>query len=161
MPNDPQQQPPQIIVDSDWKSQAQAEKERLAEAEEKAAPRHAGGGPGAGGLPRADFMSLVGMIGTQAVMYLGGMADRRTGAAIFDPEYAAHMIDLLGVLQEKTKGNLSAEESGELDAIVQELRSRYVELSRMVAAKQAAAAGIPGAGAGIPGASGTPLSPGA
>ena len=123
------EQAPKIIVDSDWKSQAQAEKEKLAEQEAKAAP--AQGGPDA--LPPADFRSLVGMLATQAVMYMGGLADRGSGQAIFDPEYSKHMIDLLGVLDEKTKGNLSDEESKELGGVLHELRLRFVELSEYVA----------------------------
>ncbi len=140
-------QPPQILIDSDWKSQAQAEKERLAEAEAAAEAKRSGAGAAGGGAQRPDFMSLVGMLGTQAVMYLGGVADKRTGQAMFDPEYAAHMIDLLVILEEKTKGNLSAEESSELGAIIQELRARFVELSRLMAAQQARGAG----GAGMMG----------
>lgn len=128
MPDDTQK-PPQILVDTDWKSQAQAEKERLAEQEESLAE------PKRGAMPKADLLSLVGMLGTQAVMYLGGMADRKTGAAIFDPEYAGHMIDLLSVLEEKTKGNLTPEEDSELQAVLRELRTRYVELSKLVASR--------------------------
>lgn len=123
------EQAPKIIVDADWKSQAQAEKEKLAQQEAKAAPGK--GGPEA--LPPADFRGLVGMLATQAVMYMGGLADRSTGQAIFDPEYSKHMIDLLGVLETKTKGNLSAEESKELTGVLHELRLRYVELSEYVA----------------------------
>lgn len=123
-------QAPKIIVDSDWKSQAQAEKEKLAEQEAKAAPAGKGG-PDA--LPPADFRGLVGMLATQAVMYMGGLADRSTGQAIFDPEYSKHMIDLLGVLESKTKGNLSDEESKELSGVLHELRLRFVELSDYVA----------------------------
>ena len=121
---------PKIIVDSDWKSEAQAEKEKLAAEEAKGEPR---GGAKGEGLPPADFRGLVGMLATQAVMYMGGLADRSTGQAIFDPEYSRHMIDLLGVLEEKTKGNLAAEESRELSAVLHELRTRYVELAEMVA----------------------------
>jgi len=129
---------PKIIIDSDWKSQAQAEKEKLAEAEAKTAGGTraggaAGGAGGAGGLPPADFHTLVGMLATQAVMYLGGVMDKRTGHAIFDPEYAYHMIGLLGVLEEKTRGNLSKDEADDLTAVLHELRARYVELAQAVA----------------------------
>ncbi|HVZ92961.1 MAG TPA: DUF1844 domain-containing protein [Phycisphaerales bacterium] len=143
MANEPGEAP-KIIVDSDWKSKAQAEKERLAEvdaAAEAKKPAGGGGAGGQGGLPKADFMSLVGMLATQAVMYLGGMADRKTGAAIFDPEYAGHMIDLLSVLEEKSKGNLTPEEASELNAVLHELRGRFVELSRMVATRGGGQAG--------------------
>lgn len=122
-------QPPKIIVDSDWKSQAQAEKDRLvAEEAQKQPPARE-----AGALPPADFASLVGMLVTQALMYMGGVADRRTGQAIFDPEMSRFYIDLLAVLEEKTRGNLEEPESQDLVAAVNELRARYVELMQAVA----------------------------
>ncbi|MBL8746720.1 MAG: DUF1844 domain-containing protein [Phycisphaerae bacterium] len=152
MSNDPGQAP-KIIVDSDWKSQAQAEKDRLAADESKReaeASRKSSAGAGEPGeLPPADFQSLVGMLVTQALMYLGGVADRKTGQAVFDPDMSRFYIDLLAVLEEKTRGNLAESESRDLVGAVNELRSRYVELVQMVA-RQAAAAGpggpIPSAG---------------
>jgi len=137
---------PKIIVDSDWKSQAQAERERLAEEEAKQAQtKDAGaGGAGEGQLPPADFRTLIGMLATQAIMYMGGIADRQTGQAVFDPEYARHMLDLLVVIEQKTKGNLEEEESRELTGVLHELRSRYVELAQMVAQQQAGGGGAPG-----------------
>jgi len=152
---------PKIIVDSDWKSQAQAERDRLAQDEAKRKPASpAGSGKGApaeagpGAMPPADFRTLVESLAVQALMYLGGVADRRTGQAIFDPDYSRHMIDLLGVLEEKTRGNLSAEESQELGTVLQELRMRYVELARMMAEQMASAP--PGSGLGMsPGAMST------
>jgi len=145
---------PKIIIDSDWKSQAQAEKERLAakerEAAAKAPPAGAGGaaGPGAGGreeLPPADFQSLIGTLVTQALIYLGGFPDPQTGRAIFSPEHARFHIDLLGVLEVKCKGNLTAEEEADLTQALHELRLRYVEIGRavqaMAAREKAGAAG--------------------
>ncbi len=167
---------PQLQVDSDWKAQAQAEKERLAQAEAERAAKQAAlkpaaapggvasGAAGAGGgaqgeFPAPDFRGLVDMLAMQAMMYMGGMADRSTGRAVFDPEYSRHMIDLLGVLEEKTKGNLAADEAQDLKIVLNELRLRYVELLKMVAAQSAAGgkAGLAGdiaaggAGASIPG----------
>ncbi len=149
---------PKIIVDSDWKSQAQAEKERLAAAERKTAdkPRAAGatgtGGPsgaatgaGAGGasgkgrptMPPADFTSLVGTLVTQALMYLGGFPDPETGRAYVSLEHARFHIDLLGVLEQKTKGNLTPDEAQDLTQALHELRLRFVEISKAVASQMA------------------------
>lgn len=144
---------PKIIIDSDWKSQAQAEREKLAEAEAKAQAEAAARGPGAPagdmqGLPPADFRTLIEMLAMQALMYLGGVADRRTGQAVFDPDYSKHMIDLLGVLEAKTKGNLTAEETTDITSVLNELRMRYVELSRMMSEQIASGKLTPGAGAG-------------
>lgn len=134
---------PKIIIDSDWKAEAQAEKEKLSEAAETAPE-----GGAAGKIPPADFRSLMGMLATQALMYMGGIADPQTGKGMFDPEAATHMIDLLAILEEKTKGNLTEEESQELSGVVNDLRTRFVEIARMVAAQQAGGA----AGGPIPGA---------
>lgn len=150
---------PQIVVDTDWKSQAQAEKERLSQAESKTAPKggtRAGVGPGGQGpeeaLPPADLTALVGMLVSQSLMYLGGMADRKSGGYIFDPEMARYYIDLLGVLEAKTKGNLSDAESKDIASALHELRARYVELSRAVAQQMAESkARAGGAGSLVPG----------
>ncbi|MEM9082529.1 MAG: DUF1844 domain-containing protein, partial [Planctomycetota bacterium] len=139
---------PKILVDDDWKNQAQAEKAKLAE--EEAAREAEGDQPQQGKLPPADFRGLVGMLASQAIMYMGGMAHPESGQPIFDPDTSAHLIDLLGVLQEKTKGNLSDEESQELDTILQELRARFVELIQVVAKQQGAGPGAPPAVGGEP-----------
>ena len=128
---------PKLIIDSDWKNEAQAEREKLAEAEKAASDAGPEGAPGA--MPEADFRGLMGMLATQALMYMGGIADPNTGKPVFDPMYAQHMIDLLGVLEEKTKGNLSEEEAGEMAGVLNELRSRFVELMQIVAQQQAGA----------------------
>lgn len=137
-------------VDSDWKKQAKEEKRRLAEeAEQKkvaaateaarapapAASRSAAGlqvaasrrgrrmaveEPGA-----ADFVTLVQTLAAQALVYLGGMASA-AGEAMIDLETAKQQIDLMAVLEEKTKGNLSAEEQAALDVALYETRMRYV-----------------------------------
>lgn len=138
MPDQPADAP-KIIVDSDWKSQAQAEKERLAEEEARRNPPTAPGGRAERAeLPPADFSALVGILVTQALMYLGGIADRKSGAAIFDPDMARFYIDLLATLEQRTKGNLTDAETRDLEGAIHELRLRFVELTQAVA-RQAAA----------------------
>ncbi len=135
---------PKIIVDSDWKSQAQAEKQKLAEAEQEAVQGAPGGEAGPGGLPPVDFRALVGTLASQALMYMGGVADK-SGRAVFDPQYAQYMIDMLGVLEEKTKGNTTKEETDDLTAVLHELRTRFVEMLQVAMQQQAQGAGMPGA----------------
>lgn len=149
--------PAGIQVDSDWKNQAQAERDRLAaEAEAKAASQGSsrGGAPGQREMPQGDFQTLVGTLVTQAVLYLGGIPDPETGRAIVSLEHARLNIDMLAALQEKTKGNLTPEETDDLQKAIVELRSRYVDVSHMVAEMQAkrAAGKMPGAAGGAPGA---------
>lgn len=158
---------PKIQIDSDWKSQARAEKQRLAEKEQQqqrrptGAPGAAGaaapGGQGAGAatgevgpaeLPPANFETLIGMMATQALMYLGGYVDPRTGRAIVDLEAGRHQIDLLGVLEEKTKGSLNDEETRQLATVLYELRMQYVRIAQAAAAamSQQAGGGVTGGG---------------
>lgn len=141
---------PKIIVDSDWKAQAQAEKEKLSEVEERAQTEG-----GAGGMPPADFQSIVGTLFSQALMYLGGMADRQTGAVMVDLEAGKHFIDLLGVLDEKTRGNLDEQESALMKQALAESRGMFVEIKRAVDRQIASGAGSVRGGVGGPGVAGS------
>ncbi len=126
---------PKIIVDSDWKSQAQAEKDRLAAKAQESKPKSsdpAAGHPGPGDEHPADFLELIRLLASQALLYLGAIPDPQTGRAILAPDMARFNIDLLGVLEEKTKGNLSEEESKILTSTLYELRLQYVEISRAI-----------------------------
>jgi hypothetical protein len=163
---------PKIIIDSDWKAQAQKEKERLAAKEREAAAKQAsapkrsaaaaavpGGVPEGEAddmreLPPGDFTSLVGTLVMQALLYLGGMPDPQTGRAIVSLEHAKYHIDMLTTLEEKTKGNLTPEESSDLSRALTELRMRFVEISKAITQMQAKAAmqaAQGGGGAGAPG----------
>ena len=121
---------PKIHVDSDWKEEAQAEKERLAQKEQERAENSE---PKPGELPPANFKSLMGVLASQALMGLGMYGDKETGKAIVDLPGSKFAIDLLGVLQEKCKGNLEEDESKELDQVLTELRSRFVQIAQAVA----------------------------
>jgi hypothetical protein len=151
MTNEPNaEDAPKLQIDSAWKAEAQAEKERLAEQEKETA---AGPGeePGRGTLPEANFKSLVGVLASQAIMGLGTMQDPETKGIVIDLEGARFGIDLLGVIEEKTKGNLSEEEASELKQLLSELRSRFIQVTQLVA-QQAASGnlGTPPAGVGTP-----------
>ena len=128
--SDEQGQEPKIHIDSDWKSQAQAEKDKLKEMD---AASEAKSSQGRGELPPAEFKTLVGTLASNAVMSLGGMQHPETGQMMVDIEGAKLYIDLLDVLEEKTKGNLDDEEAQYLQQIAHELRTRFVEFSRAVA----------------------------
>lgn len=130
-----------LQIDDDWKKQAQEEKRRLAEQakarEEAASPRPAPSSAGAASssrtakdreLPPADFTSLVGTMLTQAGYYLGEYAGA-DGEPVVDLDGAKFQIDLLGILEDKTKNNLSPSEQSTLDAALYELRSRYVSIA--------------------------------
>ena len=135
---------PKIHVDSDWKAQAQAEKERLAKQEAEKAPR-----PGREEMPPADFRSLMGILASQAVSGLGGYADEQ-GRVMVDLVGSRFAIDLLGVLEEKTRGNLTPEEAKDIQEVLAELRSRFVQIAQAVAARMASGQGVATAPAGAP-----------
>lgn len=139
-------QTPKIIVDDDWKSQARAEKEKLKET----APPKADGGEG-GRLPeKVDFDHLLEVLVTQALMYMGGFPDPQTGQAMIALDLAKFHIDLLGVVEEKTAGNLSKDETERLTGVLRELRSRFVEISQAVAKAAAEGKIDPKSGGRIP-----------
>lgn len=136
-----EQEGPKIIVDTDWKSQAQAEKERLAAAEKaKAPPPRPGGGTaglpeeeGEGGPPQANFQELVKMLATQVLLYLGAFPDPESGRRVVSLELAQFNIEMLTMLEEKTKGNLTEDEKSLLAQMLHELRMQFVSISQAVA----------------------------
>jgi hypothetical protein len=85
-------------------------------------------------LPPPTFEFLVMSIATQAQMNLGlfHFGDEKD-APEPDLEMAKHSIDLLGVIQEKTKGNLALEEERLLNNSLTELRFRFVQASSVLA----------------------------
>jgi len=135
-----------LSVDSDWKHQAQAEKDRLAAQEAK----KAGAAAAAEEIPEPSFGMLVSMLTTQALQYMGAFPDPETGRAVVAPPYAKLHIDLLGVLEAKTKGNLTPEEVKEIGEILTELRLRYVEISKAVTKMIAEKAAKGGTSAAMP-----------
>lgn len=119
---------PKIIVDDDWKSSAQAEKAKLAAQEEEKAQKAA-----ESGLPeKLGFKELISMLATQALMYMGAFPDQ-TGRAMVSLDVARLNIDLLSVVEEKTKGNLTEEESQMITQTIAELQHQFVEVSKAVA----------------------------
>ncbi len=126
---------PKLHIDSDWKAQAEAEREKLRKIDSE---RAASGAEAAEEkLPPADFRSIVGLLATQALGGLGAYGDPETRRIVVDLPAAQFAIDLLGVLAEKTKGNLSSEESTELTSILTELRARFVHFTKLMAAQVA------------------------
>jgi len=84
---------------------------------------------GDGSLPRIDFSTFVLSLSTSALYHLGLVEDPHTGErGEPDLALASQTIDTLAVLQEKTRGNLDAEEDRLLDSLLYELRMRFVEV---------------------------------
>ena len=68
-------------------------------------------------------------LSTSAMLQLGLLEDPEQGAVAADPVAARQTIDLLGVLEEKTRGNLSEREQGMLEQVLTELRLAYVQVT--------------------------------
>jgi hypothetical protein len=118
-----------IIVDEDWKEQAQREKEQMAaekKIEETEKPEDQ---PERGPLPQADMTGLISMLATQAFFAMGAFGTEEGQEPKVDIGMAKYSIDMLGVIEEKTKGNLSDEEAAALENTLHQLRMTFVSLS--------------------------------
>jgi len=120
-------------VDEDWKKRAQAEKEL--DAAKFTPPPAAPAAPGAAparadaNKPNPLFGGLVESLASQALMYMGAMRDPMTGQAHQDIQQSQTMIDMLAMIEEKTKGNLAKEEADMLKQVLDEVRMHFVRLT--------------------------------
>jgi hypothetical protein len=121
-------------VDEDWKRRAQLERDQDAAKAGDKKPA-AAAGPGAE-APADDkkvnplFPGLIESLAQQALMYLGGMRDPMTGQVVQDLNQAQTMIDMLLMIEEKTKGNLAAQEAEMLKQVLDELRTQFVRVAK-------------------------------
>jgi hypothetical protein len=152
-------------VDEDWKSQVQAEKEAgtpeepaaeepaaeepaaeepaaeepAAEepaAEEPAAEEPAAEEPAAERVPEASFSTLISVFATQTMVALGEGIPGQQEQSPVQLSLARYHIDTLSVLQEKTAGNLSDEETALLEQVLYQLRMMYVSVQKQGDAAQ-------------------------
>ena len=75
------------------------------------------------------FATFIISLSTQALALLGEIPDPVQGKTVVDLEGARQFIDILGILQDKTRGNLDARENALLDGALYDLRMKYVERS--------------------------------
>lgn len=94
---------------------------------EPAPPREA---PGSAAFAELTFSTFVIGLSTQALVLLGEMPDPSSRALATDLPGAKQLIDILGILEAKTRGNLDEAEAGLLGDILYDLRMRYVQRSR-------------------------------
>lgn len=78
------------------------------------------------------FVGFVLSLSTEALALLGEMPHPATGEKMRDLRGAQQFIDILGVLREKTRGNLSSEEDSLMERVLFDLRMKYVEIARQV-----------------------------
>lgn len=120
----------EVVSDDDWKERVKAADAKL-DAERQAQHAASESPPEglAGKVPPASFASLVQMLSTQAIVALG-LIPAPDGKVLRELELSKHFIDQLSLLEEKCKGNLTAQESRLLDNTLHELRMAFIEVSR-------------------------------
>jgi len=85
---------------------------------------------GAPTLPAVDFHTFVLSLGSSALLHLGELEHPDVGAPQKDLPLAKHTIDILVMLEEKTRGNLTAAEDKLIASLLYDLRLRYVEAQK-------------------------------
>jgi len=83
-----------------------------------------------GEFPEASFSSLILMLAQGSLQNLGLVPNPLTKKVERNLLLARHTIDTIGVLKEKTKGNLEKEEEKFLDELLYDLRMKFLEVSK-------------------------------
>lgn len=78
----------------------------------------------------ASFVNFLSTLATNAAAALGAMPHPATGQRSLDLETGKYWLEILGMLKEKTKGNLHPQEARLLDGLLGDLRMQYVQLVR-------------------------------
>ena len=78
-------------------------------------------------IPPASFDLLVMTHASQAMLAMGFMPDPTTGEIVKNLKLAGHHVDMLGILEEKTKGNLTEAEAAMLENSLHQLRMAFVQ----------------------------------
>jgi hypothetical protein len=137
-----------IFIDEDWKAQVQREREEAAKKAPGATPEGGDAQPQEdvegqqGELPATPFLGLVQMLTTQGLFALGAIAPPDTQQVQVDLGGAQMIIEILDDLKKKTEGNLSEEESTNLNQVVNELQRIYVMRAQQVQEQSMRGAGI-------------------
>jgi hypothetical protein len=81
-------------------------------------------------LPEINFSTFVVSLSSSALIHMGVVPDPMTGEQTKELAIAKQTIDMLGMIQEKTRGNLTDEEAQLLESMLYDLRMRYVAESK-------------------------------
>jgi hypothetical protein len=121
-----------IIIDEDWKSQVEREKEEAAKAKPAASAAPQAVGADAAGtsdppMPPASFEMLLTTLATEALVALGQVPHPVTGNVQARRNQAKFLIDTIDVLKQKTAGNLTSSEQQVLDSLLHQMRLVFVQ----------------------------------
>jgi len=103
-------------------------KEEFKKAEKEEAKEE--GKKGAAPLPEINFSSFLLSLSSSTLLHLGEIADPQSGEKKKDLALAKQSIDIIGLLKDKTRGNLTQEEEKLLEHLLYDLRMRFVEASK-------------------------------
>jgi hypothetical protein len=106
--------------------------ERLTARPESGQRRSADPGTAGGDENRMDFTSFVLSLATSAMMQMGEIPDPVTGRPGENLEAARQTIDVLDLLKEKTRGNLTADENRVMEGLLYELRLKYLSKAKVI-----------------------------
>lgn len=135
-----QERSKKIIVDEDWKSQVEAERQQQEEQRQEQPPtsdeqpQQQGDRPME--FPPASFGMLLTSLASEAMIALGQIPHPVSGETEVSLDHARYLIDTLAVLQTKTSGNLEADEQQALDATVSQLRMAFVAVKQSAGATE-------------------------
>jgi len=107
-------------VDEAWKEKAQQDADGAGDERKERRPT----------LPPASFSTFVQGLAGQCLILLGAMENPVTGKKEVDLEQAKYTVDLLDVLESKTRGNLDDNEERLIRSLLYDLRMRYVQACR-------------------------------
>jgi len=111
---------PKIVVDDSWKSRVEREKQSASPSSNSPSDRGQD-------YPEASFELLVTTFSMQAMAAMGVLGGPGGAQQPPDLGMAKHLIDLLGVIEEKTRGNLSQDEAGMLEQMLHQLRVLFID----------------------------------
>jgi hypothetical protein len=126
MSNDVNSSEKKLYVDEDWKSQVEAEKSAAAEekAEQGSAKRPAEP------LPPPSLTFLASTLYLQGAVAMGLLPSPLSDKPEVQLDRAKHAIDMLAMLQEKTAGNRTSDESMEIEEMLHQLRMAFVSINK-------------------------------
>lgn len=84
-----------------------------------------------GHIPPVDFSTFILSLSTSALLHLGEIPDPQTQTKDKNLELAKHIIDMIDMLKQKTKGNLTEVETKLVDNILYDLRMKYVNMAKI------------------------------
>jgi hypothetical protein len=126
-----------LFIDEDWKSKVEAEKEAARQggqpatsSPQAASPKEPAPDPEGFSLPPASLTFLLTTLATQTMVAMGQVPNPITGKADVRLNQAKHFIDSLAMLEQKTAGNRTADESALLDDLLHQLRLAFVMMQQ-------------------------------